>query len=84
MLGLGAGIAIGIYVTRQARAAQDALRPSNVAARAIGGAGGVRGRFEGAMAQGRAAAARKEAELRTTYLVAEPPPLGRPEPSPEP
>ena len=74
MLGLGAGIAIGIYVTRQARAAQEALRPSSVAAKALGGADGMRGRLNEALELGRAAAARKEAELRTTFLVPENPP----------
>ena len=83
MLGLGAGIAIGIYVTRQARAAQEALRPSNMASKALDGAGGVRGRLDEALAAGRAAAARKEAELRTTYLVADTPPGRRPDITPE-
>ena len=73
MLGLGAGIAIGIYVTRQARAAQEALKPSSVAARAVSGAGGLRERFAAALEEGRTAAERKEAELRTTYQVHERP-----------
>ena len=81
MLGLGAGIAIGIYVTRQARAAQEALKPSSVAARAVSGAGGLRERIAVAVEQGRVAAERREAELRTIHrLVPEPTNLGIPEP----
>ena len=71
LLGLGAGIAIGIYVTRQARAAQEALRPSSVAARAVSGAGGLRERIAAAVEEGRTAAGRKEAELRTAYQIPE-------------
>ncbi len=69
MLGLGAGIAIGVYATRQLRAAQEALRPHNMAARAAGSAGSLRDRIAFAIEQGRQAAKTKEAELRTLYRV---------------
>lgn len=72
MLGLGAGIVIGVYATRRVRAARQAMRPSNVAARAADRAGGLRERLADAVAAGREAAEQKEAELRTVYRVEEP------------
>ena len=69
MLGLGAGIAIGIYLTKQARAAQEALKPSSVAARAVSGAGGLRERIRLSVEAGMDAAQRKEIELRTAYQI---------------
>ncbi|HVM19231.1 MAG TPA: hypothetical protein VM307_04655 [Egibacteraceae bacterium] len=67
MLGLGAGVAIGVVVVRKVERAQRAMRPDNLAASAAARAGGVRGRLAAAVDQGRAAAQAKEAELRAVY-----------------
>lgn len=70
-VGLGAGVAIGVYVTRQMRAAQEALKPGNIAANAATRAGGLRDRLAVALDEGRQAALAKEAELRAVHRVPE-------------
>ena len=67
MLGLGAGVAIGVVAVRKVEKTRRALRPDNLAASAAARAGGVRGRLAAAVEQGRAAAAEKESELRAVY-----------------
>ena len=66
-LGLGAGVAVGVAVTRKVAKTQQALRPDNLAASAAARAGGARGRLAQAIEAGRAAAEQKEAELRAVY-----------------
>ena len=66
-LGLGAGVAVGVIVTRKIAKTQEALRPDNLAASAVARAGGARGRLAQAIEQGRAAVEQKEAELRAVY-----------------
>jgi hypothetical protein len=66
-LGLGAGVAVGVIVSRKVAKTQQALRPDNLAASAVARAGGARGRLAQAIEQGRAAAEQKEAELRAVY-----------------
>lgn len=78
MVGLGAGVALGVYGLRKIEAAQQRLRPEHMANQAALRAGGLRLRVEEALAQGRRAAAAKEAELRAVYRVHQPeqPPAG--------
>jgi hypothetical protein len=66
-LGLGAGVAVGVIVTRKVARTQQALRPDNLAASAAARADGARGRLAKAIELGRAAAEQKEAELRAVY-----------------
>ena len=58
---LGAGVALGVWGVRRVNRVQRALMP--------GGADDLGARLRHAIAQGRAAAAAKEAELRATYGV---------------
>ena len=67
MLGLGAGVALGVVAVRKVEAAQRALRPDNLAASAAARAGGARSRLAAAVEMGREAASEKEAELRAVY-----------------
>ncbi|MPZ72775.1 MAG: hypothetical protein GEU74_06010 [Nitriliruptorales bacterium] len=73
MLGLGAGIALGIFVVRKLEATQRALRPDNLAASAAARAGGVRSRWATAVEAGRKASEQKEAELRAVYRASSAP-----------
>ncbi|MDQ3343126.1 MAG: hypothetical protein M3524_06085 [Actinomycetota bacterium] len=76
MIGLGAGVALGVYAVRKVEAAQRRLRPEALASAAAARAEGTRSRLSLAIDQGRAAAATKEAELRAVYLVHPPPDAG--------
>jgi hypothetical protein len=67
LLGLGAGITIGVWAVRKVSAAQRKLTPEHLAGAAAARAGGLRERLAGAVEEGRAAAAAKEAELRAVY-----------------
>ena len=67
MLGLGAGVALGIYAVRKIEATQRALSPDNLAASAAARAGGARSRLTAAIELGREAAQDKESELRAVY-----------------
>lgn len=67
LLGVGTGLAVGVYAVQKVEAAQRALRPDNVARAAGARATGLRQRLANAVAQGRLAAAAKEAELRAVY-----------------
>lgn len=66
-LGLGAGAVAGVYVVRKIEATQRKLTPEHLAAKAGASAGTLGGRVRSAVAEGRAAAAAREAELRTGY-----------------
>lgn len=70
-VGLGAGVALGVYVVRKVEDTQRRLSPEHLAATAGARAGSVGARVRGAFAEGRAAAAAKEAELRAAYRVGE-------------
>ncbi len=78
LLGLGAGVAVGVAAVRKLDAAQRRLRPDALASSAASSVGGLRGRLAVALEQGRLAADAKEAELRAVYRVSGPPaPAGR-------
>jgi len=76
MIGLGAGVALGVYAVRQVEATQRRLGPEALANAAATRAGNTRGRLSLAIDQVRAAAAAKEAELRAVYRVHSPPDAG--------
>lgn len=68
-LGLGAGLLIGAYVVRRVDAAAQAASPVHVAGQAGRAAGSFSERLRRAAAEGRVAAAAREAELRARYDV---------------
>jgi hypothetical protein len=74
MLGLGAGLAVGVWAVRKVEDTGRRLRPDALAASAGARAGTAGDRLREALAAGRAAAAAKEAELRTVYRVDSAPP----------
>jgi hypothetical protein len=69
MVGLGAGVTLGIWVVRKADEAQRRMTPAHLASSASMRAGSLRERIDLALAQGRQAALDKEAELRAVYRV---------------
>lgn len=69
MLGLGAGIALGIIGMRRLQEAQRKLSPQALVRGAGERAGSLRERVTLAITEARAAAAEKEAELRGLYKV---------------
>jgi hypothetical protein len=73
MIGLGAGVTLGIWAVRKAEEAQRKLTPGHIAGVAGARAGSLRERIDIALAQGREAATAKEAELRAVYRVREVP-----------
>lgn len=73
VVGLGAGVAIGVRVVQKVETAQRALRPDALAASAGARAGSVTGRLRLAVEEGRRAAADRESELRAVYRVGEAP-----------
>lgn len=68
-LGLGAGVVVGMYLVRRLDDAQRAIQPSNVAGNAGRAAAGFTSRLQAAAAEGRTAAAEREAELRARFDV---------------
>lgn len=68
VVGLGAGLAVGVWTIRKLEHAGQQLAPDALVARAGEGAAGLGARFNRAMEVGRAAAEAREAELRTLYL----------------
>jgi hypothetical protein len=74
VVGLGAGVVIGAYVVRRLEDAQRAVAPATLAGNAGRAAGSFSERLRAAAAEGRAAAAEREAQLRAEYEV---PSLGR-------
>jgi hypothetical protein len=67
VVGLGAGVAVGVWAVRKVEAAQRRLAPDALARSAAGHAGSLRDRLSSAVAEGRAAANAKEVELRTRF-----------------
>jgi hypothetical protein len=74
VVGLGAGLALGVWAVRKVEATTQRLRPEALAASAGARAGSLGERLQEAVASGREAAAAKEAELRTVYRVGDSPP----------
>jgi hypothetical protein len=70
-LGLGAGVALGVYAVRKVEQAQQRFTPEHLAASAGERAQVFSDRMRAAIAEGRAAATAKEAELRAVYRVGE-------------
>jgi hypothetical protein len=68
-VGLGAGVALGVWAVRKIDEAQAKLTPDHAARVTAARAAGVRARLAGALEAGRFAAAQKEAELRAVYRV---------------
>ncbi len=67
LVGVGAGVALGVSAVRKVEAAQRRLRPDALASTAAARAGTLRARIALALEQGRAAADAKESELRAVY-----------------
>lgn len=67
MVGLGAGVALGIWATGKVEQAQRRLSPEGLSRSATARADALRERLALALEEGRAAAAAKEAELRAVY-----------------
>lgn len=69
LLGLGAGVVLGVAVVRRAEQARQRLSPAGIAGAASERASSFRERLDVALAAGREAALEKEAELRSLYKV---------------
>lgn len=67
-VGLGAGVAVGIWTIRKLERTSQQLAPDALVARASERASGLGARLSSALEAGRQAAEVKEAELRATYL----------------
>jgi hypothetical protein len=65
-VGLGAGVTVGLMATRWARQQSQRLAPANVGRQALDVAGDVGRLLKEAVAEFRAGAAEKEAEIRAT------------------
>lgn len=72
LLGLGAGVTLGVWVTRRAAAVRARFSPQRMAHDASARAGALGGRLTAAVTEGRAAAAAREDELRTAHRVTRP------------
>ncbi|CAN5921233.1 hypothetical protein BH23ACT10_BH23ACT10_28950 [soil metagenome] len=68
VVGLGAGIALGVWTIRKIEWAGEQLAPDALVSRAGDRASGLGARLSGAVEVGRAAADAREAELRAMYL----------------
>ncbi len=68
-LGLGAGVIVGAYIVRRLDDAQRAVQPTNLAGNAGRAAASFSDRLKAAAAEGRVAAAEREAELRGRFDV---------------
>lgn len=66
-LGLGAGVVAGVYLVRKIERTQRKLTPDGIAANAGARVGSLGERVRSALADGRAVAAAREAELRALY-----------------
>lgn len=67
LVGVGAGITLGVWAVRKVEATSRKLRPDALAATAGRQMSSVGGRLRQAIEEGRAAAADKESELRAVY-----------------
>lgn len=68
-VGLGAGLALGVYAARKVEQTRRRMRPEALAASAGNRADALGARVREALDAGRAAAAAREAELRAAYRV---------------
>jgi hypothetical protein len=68
VVGLGAGVAVGVWTLRKLEAAGQQLAPDALAARAGRSASSLGERLNAAIEIGRQAAAEHEAQLRAEYL----------------
>lgn len=68
VVGLGAGVALGVWTIRKIEWAGRQLAPDALASRAGERASGLSARLTEAVEAGRVAAAAREAELRAAYL----------------
>ncbi|MFP4311056.1 MAG: hypothetical protein ACLFS9_03625 [Nitriliruptoraceae bacterium] len=68
-LGLGAGVVVGVSLVRRLDRAQQAVQPSTLAGNAGRAAAGLGNRLQAALAEGRVAAAEREADLRSRFDV---------------
>lgn len=66
-IGLGAGVAVGVYAVRKVEQTQRRLSPDALAAGAGARVDALAGRVRDALAEGRAVAAAREAELRASW-----------------
>lgn len=66
-VGLGAGVALGVYAVRRVEDARRRMSPEALAAGAGARAGALGERVREALAVGRATAAAREAELRARF-----------------
>ena len=69
MLGLGAGVALGIWAVRKIDETRAKMSPQGVADSAASTAASFKERMDVAVAEGRKAAQEKESELRGVYRV---------------
>lgn len=67
LLGLGAGVALGVYAIRKIEDTQRKLSPDHIAGATAARVGSFSERLSAAVDSGRRAAADKEAELRAVY-----------------
>jgi hypothetical protein len=67
-VGLGAGVALGVWTIRKLERTSQQLAPDALVARAGARASGLGARLTEALDAGRQAAGAKEAELRAAYL----------------
>jgi hypothetical protein len=67
-VGLGAGVALGVWTIRKLERTSQQLAPDAIVARAGERASGLGARLAEALEAGRNAAGSKEAELRAAYL----------------
>ncbi len=68
-LGLGAGVVVGAYLVRRLDDAQRAVQPTTLAGNVGRAAAGLSDKLTAAAAEGRAAAAEREAQLRGRFDV---------------
>ncbi|QBI21496.1 hypothetical protein ER308_19260 [Egibacter rhizosphaerae] len=72
LLGLGAGITLGVYAIRKFDEAQRKLAPEELGRSAAARAGTFGDRLRDALAEGRSVAASREAELRAAHRPRDP------------
>lgn len=72
MLGLGAGVALGIWVVRKLEDTQRKLTPEELSRSTAARATSFADRVREAVAEGRVAAAQREAELRAEHRPRDP------------
>ncbi len=73
LLGLGAGVTLGVWAVRKVDATASKLTPEELARSAAGRASSLGARLGDALAEGRQTAAAREAELRAVHGIDPPP-----------